>query len=598
MKKREILFVFALTALISCGKLENRKEDSGEKEKATCSVSGYAQKGQLVKGSQITAFAIGEDLIATGESFPANISNDMGAFSITGKTSAPYLELRAQGYYFNEVSGGVTDSPIYLEAFTKSTDTDVNLNLLTTITKERIKKLIALGKGYDEAKKQAQTELLDFINAGSTSADFTKMDIAKDSDADALLLAVTCRMQNGRSISELTTAIQSAATEFQEYGSFSKKTGLELFQYDKPLDVLKIYDNLEKYYSDKGITTAKIPPFWKYLGEEWDVPFKFIDSGDSPIGVSYPEGMEPTDARSVSYKIFATKPFNVSSDADWITFEKKEKAENIFIVDVNVKENTGMERRIGHIIFSDADAKELARKEFIQGPNCRILILTKDGGGTKSSVNMNGFAIGEKVTVNGCDYLIAEYYGECGVAVPKVDSYTVCYPAGVLGTSSYFSRASVNYPATRDDNVNPVMCGALKGYEGIPLSSVSRVTMTYISGIISLNLTGFQNVGYITIAGNKNENIAGTFEFPIYPNDVNLDPQLDPKTIEGNIKEVRVNETDNDGKLALEIPSVVLETGMTIKVYDKSGSLIVTRTNSNRIEIDRARLYNITVSNQ
>ena len=597
MKRIHLIFLTALT-MFSCGKIDENSNGNNDKENATCSVSGYAQKGQLVKGSQITAFAIGEDLIATGESFPANISDDMGAFAITGKTSAPYLELRAQGYYFNEVSGGVTDSPIYLEAFTKSTDKDVNLNLLTTITKGRIKKLIASGKTYEDAKKQAQNEFLDFINAGAATVDFTRMDIAKDSDADALLLAVTCQMQNGRSISELTTAIQSAATEFQEYGSFSKNTGLELLQYDKPLDVFKIYDNLEKYYSDKGITTAKIPPFWKYLGEEWDVPFKFIDSGDSPIGVSYPEGMEPTDAISTSYKIFATKPFNVSSDAPWITFEKKEKAENIYIVDVNVEENTGMERRIGHLIFSDTDSKELARKEFIQGPNCRILILAKDGGGTKSSVNMNGFAIGEKVTVNGIDYAISEYYGECGVAVPKVDSYTVCYPAGVLGTSSYFSRAAVNYPATRDDDVNPLMCGAVGAYGGMQLSSVNRVTMTCVSGIISFTLSGFQNVGYITFSGNNNENIAGTFEFPIYPNDVYLDPNLDPKTVEGNVKEVRINETDNDGKLAIELPPTTFENGFTVKIYDKSGALIITKTSSNRREVKRATVYNMDLSNQ
>ena len=95
--KKIFLLALAVVAL-ACTKDPNG-EDGTPKDR---SIHGYAQKGQFVKGSQVTAFAIGKDLIATGESFPANISDDLGAFSISGKTGSPYLELRAEGYYFND----------------------------------------------------------------------------------------------------------------------------------------------------------------------------------------------------------------------------------------------------------------------------------------------------------------------------------------------------------------------------------------------------------------------------------------------------------------------------------------------------------------
>lgn len=88
-----------LSALFLGSSCEDAINDGKEPETTSCSITGFAQKGQLAKGSQVTAFAMDSDLVATGESFPANISDDRGAFSINGKTTAPYLELRADGYY-------------------------------------------------------------------------------------------------------------------------------------------------------------------------------------------------------------------------------------------------------------------------------------------------------------------------------------------------------------------------------------------------------------------------------------------------------------------------------------------------------------------
>lgn len=158
MMKRLLYLAMAL-ALVACEK----NPEGGSSSPKERNLTGFAQKGQFVKGSQVTAFAIGSDLVATGESFPANISDDLGAFGIAGKTAAPFFELRAEGYYFNELEGTTSSSPLYLEAFVRSDDTKANINLLTTAIRPRVKKLIKEGKTFDQAVSQAQKELLNSI---------------------------------------------------------------------------------------------------------------------------------------------------------------------------------------------------------------------------------------------------------------------------------------------------------------------------------------------------------------------------------------------------------------------------------------------------
>ena len=139
--KKYFLVALAILTLAACEKNPDA-ESSTPKDRT---LSGFAQKGQFVKGSQVTAFAVGSDLVATGESFPANISDDLGAFSIAGKTAAPFFDLRAEGYYFNEMTGATSSNPLYLEAFMKSDDSKANINLMTTAIRPRVKKLIKDG---------------------------------------------------------------------------------------------------------------------------------------------------------------------------------------------------------------------------------------------------------------------------------------------------------------------------------------------------------------------------------------------------------------------------------------------------------------------
>ena len=211
--KRLKIILFAITLAVLCACTKDGLNKSGQ-----CSISGYAQKGQFVKGSQVTAFALGEDLVATGESFPANISNDLGAFSISGSTTAPFIELRAEGYYFNEITGKVSSSPLYLEALVSSGESSANINLLTTAIKLRVKKLMKEGKSFADAKSQAQNELAAAFGKSGYS-DFERMDIAGNSSSDAALLAFASLIQCDRDASGVTTLIQEIASDLESGGA-------------------------------------------------------------------------------------------------------------------------------------------------------------------------------------------------------------------------------------------------------------------------------------------------------------------------------------------------------------------------------------------
>ena len=206
---------FLLSALFTFSSCEEKpiEEPDGPGSPQYAHIEGYVQKGQLVKGSQVTAFVLDQQLKATGKSYPANISDDLGAFAIDIKVEEPFLELRAEGYYFNEVTGEVSESPIYLEAMGNQQSTNLNINLFTTITKPRIKKLLAEGKGWDTSTLTAQEELLAALGVEDTTEDFTDIDITGTDKSDALLLAFACIIQQDRSISEIVTLIQKQHSE-------------------------------------------------------------------------------------------------------------------------------------------------------------------------------------------------------------------------------------------------------------------------------------------------------------------------------------------------------------------------------------------------
>ena len=106
------------------------------------------------------------DMIPTGNTFTGTIDDNTGSFSIKGTLTYKIVELSAVGYYFNEVSGSLSNATLTLSALSDLTDSSsVNINLMTHLEKKRVEYLMDNSKmTLAAAKTQAQTEILKIFN--------------------------------------------------------------------------------------------------------------------------------------------------------------------------------------------------------------------------------------------------------------------------------------------------------------------------------------------------------------------------------------------------------------------------------------------------
>ena len=156
MKQQKVTlaaFVCAVLFLVSCS---NEPEYSGYSEEdheaivgehahevaaiVDKTISGGSQKGPFVNGSSVTVLELGEESLAqTGSSYEGKIKNDKGEFSLkVAKLVSPYVLLKANGFYRNEITGEKSKSPVTLYALTDLSERDeANVNLLTHMPYER-----------------------------------------------------------------------------------------------------------------------------------------------------------------------------------------------------------------------------------------------------------------------------------------------------------------------------------------------------------------------------------------------------------------------------------------------------------------------------
>ncbi|TKG92939.1 hypothetical protein EYV94_18385 [Puteibacter caeruleilacunae] len=230
-------------------------------------VQGVVQKGPFINGTTVTVKELDNDFNATGRSLISVTNNDIGGFEVEGDIKAPYVEVAARGFYYDEVKGDLSSENLSLCALTKSNDpTKTNVNVLTTLTHERIAYLITNeGMDYVTAKRTAQNEVLaafdipldDFIN-------FNILDLSKEGDSNAILLAISIVVQGNRSASEVDDLISSMVADLKEDGELNDEAIKEdLRDNANELNLLSIRVNLSKRYR-KLKYWPTIPQFEKF----------------------------------------------------------------------------------------------------------------------------------------------------------------------------------------------------------------------------------------------------------------------------------------------------------------------------------------------
>ena len=189
-------------------------------------INGFSQKGPFTKGSAITLSELNDKLAQTGRSFEEIIADDKGSFEIKNiELVSPYVMLKANGYYRNEVSGKISSAPINLYAIADIREkSNVNVNILTHLEYYRIQRLVEGGKSLKDAKKQAQKEILAVFGINGEFKDSEDMSIFGTTDADAVLLAISILLQGELSEGQFVERLADFNLGFRETGTWDNKT--------------------------------------------------------------------------------------------------------------------------------------------------------------------------------------------------------------------------------------------------------------------------------------------------------------------------------------------------------------------------------------
>lgn len=329
------------------------------------SISGSVQKGPFSQGTSITIQALDDNLNPTGRNYSTTTYDDFGAFSIGSEIESRYVEIIADGYYYNEVAGSLSKSPITLRSISDlSEEGQTNINLLTTLESGRIRYLVSNdGKAMSEARQQAEQELYDIFNIPLEVGDsgFDKADISKAGDGNAVLLAISATLQSTRTEAELSELIAKISSEMQNTGTLGKSDLSEqIRQGGIGLDYVQIRSNLIARYEQLGQHGYEIPNFEDFMDINGN---GVIDRDDQWLLVSDAQYQVPQSGGEYSVTVEYNVDYEVTVEdgCDWISVSSAD-ATKAYLESagytVSVSENGSFEPRSAGIIFKSKESSQ------------------------------------------------------------------------------------------------------------------------------------------------------------------------------------------------------------------------------------------------
>ncbi len=263
---KTIIYLTLFLVITFCGCKKDNVEQSHLYTKDK--LIGTSQKGPFVNGASLTMFELDANFGQTGKSFNTQILDNSGAFEISNiSLVSNYAKLKADGFYFNEVSNANSQAPITLYALSDlSNKSTVNINILTSLEVSRIEYLIGNGLNFTDAKKQAQREILTIFSIKKSDiVESELLNISQNGDDNAILLAVAIIMQGYRTESELSQLLGDINTDIRTDGVLnSQSLGTSLINDVRLMNLADIRTHIENKYQVLGVS-ATIPDFEKYI---------------------------------------------------------------------------------------------------------------------------------------------------------------------------------------------------------------------------------------------------------------------------------------------------------------------------------------------
>lgn len=264
MNKTVFVFILLGVLLFSC----ETNTDPVEEQIIEKDLNGYVQKGPYLNGTSITLNELNADLSQTGKSYSAQILDNKGTFELYNLVfESKYVELKADGFYFNEVSNESSAAQLTLYALADITDySSLNVNVLSTLEKNRVQYLVEQGLNFEEAKTQALQEVLAIFSISIDSLGYSELlDISQPGDKNAALIAVSVILQGYLSVAELSELLANVSTDIRQDGTLDSETlKSQLINTALKLDLEAIRKNLEARYETLGLSVV-VANFEKYV---------------------------------------------------------------------------------------------------------------------------------------------------------------------------------------------------------------------------------------------------------------------------------------------------------------------------------------------
>lgn len=224
----------------------------------TYDIQGKVEKGPFISGSSISIQPMDAKLQVLGSVYNTVITDDLGNFILGNKEfSTPYAEFMANGYFFNEVKGELSNSTLTLRALVDLTNsTTINVNILTHLKYARVKNLVLSGTHFDKANSQAQKELFEAFGLSSlTDKEVSSFSIISGTDESAALIAISSLLLSDRSEAALTEYLSRLSADFGKNGKFSENIKAQIaIDKNKLVQHLSdIKDNIIERYNELGI---------------------------------------------------------------------------------------------------------------------------------------------------------------------------------------------------------------------------------------------------------------------------------------------------------------------------------------------------------
>ncbi len=231
-------------------------------------IGGYVQKGPFLNGTALQVSELDSNLTATGLTYTTQLLDNRGSFEIRNvELDSRYVQLQANGFYFNEVTNANSSAPLTLFALSDLGEKNgLNVNLLSSLEKGRLEYLLGTGSSFTEAKQQAQREILDIFRFGADDIGESELlDISATGAGNATLLAVSVILQGYLNVADFSEFLANISTDIRQDGVLdSKSLQQQLVTNAVAINEARIRRSLTDRYETMGIT-AEIPDFEPYV---------------------------------------------------------------------------------------------------------------------------------------------------------------------------------------------------------------------------------------------------------------------------------------------------------------------------------------------